>query len=287
MRALITATALMLPGTALAEPCVGGGFDTPLPGAQQVERDYADVPSARYPGVWQQGRIAGFAYRLFPDLTANLADSRDAPQWQIDVLCDPEADSCALETKGTPDPTASDVATALGRCLLGQPVTAADFRRDTPQADLGLPEDAGVTDQDRSLSSGAALATAAGAERALTPDPAQAPAQIGPDFEADRPSAVPDPMQATPAPTPAEPTGDLGPTILPDADCGLSRITPGTSAVQTLQRLLAEDGQDPGGDDGVMGNRTRNALAAALGPDAAGLAVEEAIRALNAKMCKD
>ncbi|WP_378946826.1 hypothetical protein [Paracoccus sp. R86501] len=288
MRGLILITALTLPGAAFSAPCIGAAFDTPLPGAQDVQREYADVPSARYPGLWQQGRVAGFVYKLFPDMTANLADSRDAPQWQIDVLCDAGTESCSQETKGTPDPAATAIATNLGRCLLGEDVTAADFQRATPAALDGLPEDAGVTDRDRSLSSGAALATAAGAEQASIPDATVPSAGPDSDFDAERPAATPDIAQNEPtaADTPAS-TSERGPSILPDATCGLSEITPGTSTVQTLQRLLQADGQDPGGDDGVLGARTRQALAAALGPEAANLQPEAAIRAMNAKMCKD
>lgn len=288
MRALILIAGLTLPEAALSDPCIGAAFDKSLPGAQEVQRHYADVPSARYPGLWQQGRVAGFVYKLFPDMTANLADSRDAPQWQIDVLCDAETASCSQETKGAPDPAATGIAMTLGRCLLGEDVTAGDFQRATPAALDGLPEDAGVTDRDRSLSSGAALAAAAGAERKLAPDATSPIAGPDADFDAERPAAIPEVTQnETIAAVPPAQSGERGPSILPDATCGLSLITPGTSMVQTLQRLLKANGQDPGGDDGVMGGRTRQALAAALGTEAADLQPEAAIRALNAKMCKD
>ncbi|RJE78726.1 peptidoglycan-binding protein [Paracoccus sp. JM45] len=288
MRISAILCAVALPVSVQAAPCVGTAFDQALPGATEVQRHYADVPSARFPGLWQQGRAGGFVYRLFSDLSGSLADSRTAPQWQIDVLCDAAAQSCTQEIQGNPDPQAPDVASSLGRCLLGQEVSASDFQRRTPDAPNGLPEDAGVPDTDRNLSSGAALATAAGADHNLTPDVTlTTPAPADANFDANRPAAIPEvaPNNATaPAPTA---TGERGPTILPDASCGLSSITAGTSAVQTLQRMLQAAGYDAGGDDGIMGGRTKQALDSALGPDSTDLDPEAAIRALNAKMCAD
>lgn len=286
---MIAALAAALPAIAGAEPCVGPNFDRDLPGAVSVERRSSDVPTARYPGIWQEGRIAGFAYQIASDYSAVLSDSHDAPSWQIAVLCSPdEGASCDRTTAGAPDPAAGAIADALTRCLMGEAVTAADFTRPDPATISGLPAETGVPDPERNLDSVAAIATAAGAQRAAelaTSQPA-APTPSGTDQDPDRPAAITaTPDQAPPAETARQ--NDLGPSILPDAPCGLQLIEPGNSTVQTLQRLLARAGQQPGPDDGVMGNRTRDALIAELGPQAAALSTEDAIRALNESMCQE
>ncbi|WP_282603262.1 hypothetical protein [Paracoccus sp. PARArs4] len=271
---------LVWAGPALSEPCVGPNFDRPLPGASNVERRTSDVPTARYPGIWQEGRVAGFAYQLASDLSAVLSDSLDAPSWQIAIECGNDG-GCTRSGDAAPD-AAIPVADALQRCLLGQEVAAADFAIPTARGIAGLPEDAGVTDPERAIDSVAGIATAAGIESAANAPSSTAPA---PNDDPERPAAVRDVPAPEAQPDPA--LVDLGPSVQPDRECRLQLITPGTSTVQTLQRLLIEAGQDPGPDDGVMGQRTRTALVQALDPNAAELSIEGAIRALNAKLCQE
>ncbi|TDL90488.1 hypothetical protein [Meridianimarinicoccus aquatilis] len=70
----------------------------------------------------------------------------------------------------------------------------------------------------------------------------------------------------------------------PPADCGLQLVQEGPP-VLTLQRLLVIAEQDPGPLDGLMGRRTGAALVAYLGPDAADLSIEEAIRQVDLELC--
>ncbi|APX24097.1 MAG: hypothetical protein CML50_12880 [Rhodobacteraceae bacterium] len=161
--ALLILATLPLPCFGQQAPCVGSGFDLPLPGASAVERRSADVPSARYAGIWQEGRVAGYVYQLSSDLSAMLAPTRNAPDWQITVMCDATEDRCDQTRVGAVPDAALPVADMLGQCLLGRDVSAPAAQGG---AMLGLPPDAGVTDTDRIVDSNAALATGAGAEGA-------------------------------------------------------------------------------------------------------------------------
>ncbi|MBT9383027.1 peptidoglycan-binding protein [Pseudooceanicola sp. CBS1P-1] len=269
-----------LPGAALAVPCVGENFDQPLPGATGVARETVDVPAANYPGLWQKGIVAGYVYRLYADLTGTLeawSDTGPSP-WRIDVTCR-SGESCSQSQRGTPPEEASLAAAALGNCLLGQAVSAADFTAPAPApapaaapapalAPADAPADAAETGRPAGLSGGdstsAAQAVAAG-EAPPAPDTAPAGGEAPPD------GAGP---QSAPPQAPATP-------------CGLASIQPGRNPVQTLQRLLGAAGQDPGPADGLMGTRTRQALAALLGnQQAAALSVEQAVSALDQRLCR-
>lgn len=103
---------------AWAEPCVGAAFDTPFPGATGVVTRYADVPSPRFPGLWQEGLIRGYPYVLYANGEADLRDSRRDPMWVISVACDPGATTCVQEMDGTPPEVAVAIATQLGQCFV-------------------------------------------------------------------------------------------------------------------------------------------------------------------------
>lgn len=295
MRAALALLLSLAAHQAQAAPCVGDNFDRPLPGAQDVERRSSDVPTARYPGLWQEGRVAGFAYQLASDLSGSLADSATSPGWQIAIVCDADAATCRHSGAGAPAEAAA-VADALERCLLGMPVSAADFVGETPDGRAGLPPDAGVINPDRSIDSTAGLATAAGID-GTDQEPRDQPApQVDASDDAtgdDRPAAVdqardPDAGdEAQLAEMAQSDLEDMGPSIQPDRPCGLQLVTAGSSTIQTLQRLLAEAGEQPGPDDGVMGGQTRRAILSALGPDAGDLTTEAAISALNDKLCRE
>ena len=60
---LATALVVGAPIAASAQvPCVAAGFDQPLATAEDVMTRYADVPAARFPGLWQEGRIRDYIY---------------------------------------------------------------------------------------------------------------------------------------------------------------------------------------------------------------------------------
>ncbi|WP_106743744.1 peptidoglycan-binding domain-containing protein [Yoonia maritima] len=111
----------------LAAPCVLSTFDKPLPGATNVEWRHADVPSARAPGVWQEGRIGDYVYWLYPTGDGILAESKRASEWRINFVCDSTIGECAYSNIGNPSDTAQDIAATLGRCLLGDTLTEEDI----------------------------------------------------------------------------------------------------------------------------------------------------------------
>ena len=275
----------LLPATGMAQPCVGPAFDQPLPGAENVQRRYADVPSARYPGIWQEGRVAGFTYRLFMDLTAEVNDGSTNPAWQVFLACDPASGLCDESFDGLAPIAASRTAQVLGRCLLGGPVTAEDFApSENARPATGLPPGAGVSaDADRPENPAAGLAAAAALEGLRNPDNTPAPV-IPVSPEDDRPLAFGETEALPPA---LHDTNQLGPNLLPSGQCGLSAIDAGSSPVMTLQRLLQEGDFAPGAADGMMGPRTRQALQRALGDSATGLTVTEAIAALDRALCAE
>jgi len=141
------ALALMLCGRqAAAEPCVGPAFDRPFPGATEVVSRYADVPSANFPGLWQEGRINGLAYALYANGEALLQDSATNPAWSISVTCQDGAERCAQVTTGQPPAAAGGVAAALAECLTGPVLTGPDAPA-APQPPAAPPPPAPVAAQ--------------------------------------------------------------------------------------------------------------------------------------------
>ncbi len=286
MRTAALVLLLALPGAARAqaEPCVGASFDRPLPGASSVERRFADVPTARYPGIWQEGRVSGYFYQLSSDISGLLAPGRAAPEWRVTILCDVAAGRCERQEHGPVPEAARPVAEALGGCLLGAPVAAVYFDSGAATAAerQGLPPDAGLTGEGRAIDPAAGLATAAGrvgARRSPAEDAAR-PADAGEG--ADRPAAF---RAGEGRAGPDLPPGAFNPTLRPPETCGLDAITEDGPPVLTLQRLLASGGWNPGPMDGLMGARTRAALVEALGPGAGDLDTDAALDALDAALC--
>lgn len=101
-----------------AEPCVGDSFDRPFPGATSVETRFADIPSPNFPGLWQEGRIDGYPYRIYANGEASLQDGGSDPLWSIDVLCPGDSDNCTQSVTGTPPEVALGIATRLGLCFV-------------------------------------------------------------------------------------------------------------------------------------------------------------------------
>ena len=161
----ILGLAVASPAFAAVTPCIGPALDLPLPGSQDARQVSADVPSAQFPGLWQQGTVDGLIYRIFGDGTAVLSDDLGAPQWQLRIDCSTSA--CRSETTGIPERGADRIAAVLARCLSGQQVTESELRRDAPDFPTGIPGQ--LPDQGRALGSAAALAAAAGATPSLTP----------------------------------------------------------------------------------------------------------------------
>lgn len=114
----VLAGLIALPSVAVAlPPCVGADLATPLPKATEVAQTTMDIPTARFPGIWQQGQLDGFAYRIFPDLTAVVFDERANTGWRIDLLCTASA-RCVQKVVGSAPEAASAAAKAIGECLV-------------------------------------------------------------------------------------------------------------------------------------------------------------------------
>lgn len=133
MKRLATFTAVwigLLSGSAVSKPCVGAAFDLALKGANAVVTRRADIPSPRFPGVWQEGELNGFFYALYANGEGVLQTTRQSKDWQVTLLCDQAAKTCDRVETGTPPVQALDTVVTLKHCLLGTkrkpvaPVTA-------------------------------------------------------------------------------------------------------------------------------------------------------------------
>lgn len=298
-------------------PCVAPAFDQPLPAAEHVVTRYADVPAARFPGRWQEGQIHDYIYRLYPDLSGSVGDPPRMNDWRVEITCDAQARTCVTEASEEAPELAIKVAEVLGQCLLGADITAEVLESlwtapEIVPEPLPLPlavidpapepvQDEAATLQEEEAERGAAVPPSI----LLAEQTDQAPVDRTLDNEA-RPSQplIPSEDEATNEPAenvnaPPSSDGDwdpnpstearaasplLGPSLQPPQTCGLQTLAEG-SPVLTLQRLLWIADQDPGPRDGIMGRRTLAALVAYLGPEAADLSVEEAIRQVDLELC--
>jgi hypothetical protein len=82
----------------------------------------ADVPSSRFPGLWQEGTIAGWPYRLFSNGDGDIRSDRRSPIWRIAFKCEAETKDCSVTETGTPSDEIKRIAINLQSCLLGQAV---------------------------------------------------------------------------------------------------------------------------------------------------------------------
>lgn len=279
---------------AAAAPCVGDNFERPFPGATEVSTRFVDVPSPRFPGLWQEGRLQGYSYILYANGEATVQDGGLEPQWSISVFCDLENGSCEQVADGTPPAAAVRVATLMGQCFVAPetvdvpPVPEPEpdpVAPDTEGWALVLPDDETDISPQPTLSDTVeeplphpALVAEDGTADA-EPEPAETQAE-----EAESEPAEPQPVEAEAAePAPAQVAAEDPPA--PPAPCGLATVPEGTPGA-TLQRLLVEAGEDPGPIDGFPGRLTRRALIAVLGEDAGNLGTEAAIVALNAHLCQ-
>lgn len=289
----VAAGCFVLPSIAMAlPPCVGADLATPMPSATGVEWRAVDIPTARFSGIWQQGQIEGFAYRIFPDMTAIVFNERDNAGWRIDVLC-AQAAPCVEASVGSVPEAAKAAAKAIGECLIP-----------TPQSPK-VPVSAPVAPKQPALKT---------TVEPPKPAPTAAPvAKPTPPAATAIPALAPKPVKTTPPPSdlsdkakrigteasPLQGSNSRAPAPLPPAGgsalqnkaakparlCVAPSKTDAGSAIRAIQRILRSIGTDPGPIDGVKGKRTTEALKATLGPDAAKLDPVSALIALTAKVC--
>ncbi|WP_417272647.1 hypothetical protein [Celeribacter halophilus] len=247
---------------AFAQTCVGAGFDIPLPGATAVETRHVDIPSPTYPGIWQEGTVRNFFYRIYANGEAALSPSASNSDWEITVLCD--AGTCQKSVTGTAPQAALDTADLLEACLLGgdaaQQLLAAEPDGTAPPPDGTVP--------------------------ALVQDnPPESPTPA-PQAPLSEDSTTPDTVAPEPSPQIIEETAPVTPVPVKDtAPCGLAAIPEGPPGI-TLQRLLVEAGENPGPLDGIPGRRTRTALQNLFGAQSVNMDTAEAITALDNLLCQ-
>lgn len=247
---------------AFAQTCVGAGFDIPLPGATAVETRHVDIPSPTYPGIWQEGTVRNFFYRIYANGEAALSPSASNSDWEITVLC--EAGTCQQSVTGTAPQAALDTADLLEACLLGgdaaQQLLAAEPDGTAPPPDGTVP--------------------------ALVQDiPPESPTPA-PQVPLSEDTITPDTVAPEPTPQITEETAPVAPAPAEDtALCGLAAIPEGPPGI-TLQRLLVEAGENPGPLDGIPGRRTRTALQNLFGAQSANMDTAEAITALDTLLCQ-
>ena len=103
---------------ALAVPCVSPTFDVPFPGATDVTSHVSDLPSSTFPAFWQEGRLEGFAYKIFANGTGLLRSGPEDQLWRIDVICNPGAEDCTVAQTGASPEAALQVAKRIGQCFI-------------------------------------------------------------------------------------------------------------------------------------------------------------------------
>lgn len=82
----------------------------------------ADVPSSRFPGLWQEGTVAGWPYRLFSNGDGDIQSDRRTPVWRIAFMCQAQTKDCSVTETGTPSDEVKRIAINLQSCLLGLPL---------------------------------------------------------------------------------------------------------------------------------------------------------------------
>ncbi|SOH94846.1 hypothetical protein SAMN06273572_105272 [Monaibacterium marinum] len=246
---------------ALSQPCVTSSFDVPLPGATGMRSYVMDVQSAQFPGLWQEGIVAGYAYHIYANGDAILQSSASMPEWVITLKCDASAQECTTETLGTPPDRADEVAVALGQCFWRSDLTEREFGQQPPPEAriLALEMTAPTTPSLPIVEIPRADITQIPRLNHVTlelPAPQQ-PDALSPDF---RSVVVLHPICATVS-------------------------SPSESAGLLLQQLLVAAGANPGPVDGIIGPRTRNALASALPDWDQTQPIEQAVGNLRDKIC--
>jgi hypothetical protein len=211
----VLAGLVFLPPAALAlPPCVGTDLATALPKATEVAQNTLDVPAARFSGIWQQGQLNGFAYRIFPDLTAIVFDERANAGWRIDLICT-EAARCQQTVVGTAPEAARAAAKAIGECLvppekiqlLPAPAAAAPLAAKETTASPALK----------------APAKPAPDPKAKLPAPAIQPAIATAPGQTVKPEGAAKPSPPTPE---AKPTGAAAPAPVPTPAPPIKTATP-------------------------------------------------------------
>lgn len=235
-----------------AQTCVGAAFDKPFPRAVAVETRHVDVPSPRFPGVWQEGFIHGYFYQIFANGEAVLAEGKSDADWEISISCGDE--NCLQDISGRPPEGVDNITELLVLCL-----KKSNLSDDVVEQKLAVSKEATNND---------------GQIHALT-QPLMS-SETGGNPEVVRHEAYDnDGVIAL-----AEATDEA--VAIP---CGLAAIPEGTQG-QTLQRLLVLAGAKPGPIDGIVGKSTRRAITDVLGTPQSIVDVPNTISELHSFLCQ-
>lgn len=287
---------------AAAAPCVGVAYDQPFPGAVDVVMRYADVPSSQFPGIWQEGMVAGNFYQIYANRTAILRADRLSLDWSITVEC--QQRPCLQTVTGLPPDAAKATSIQLEQCLVPPEIKLAAASA-SPKPDqakpkaqtsaIEAPEEAKPKDPvkaaDLAPAKGGKAGNGAGGT-AVGPATQGRPTMAGTAQQTGVNTGVTNgvntgvntgvtigPATSVVCPAPQQNTA-LRPLI-----CGLALVPPDTPAA-TLQRLLVLAGADPGAVDGSFGPKTKNAVVQVLGFAGRDLDLPQAISAVDAYLCR-
>ena len=251
---------------ALAGPCVGDRFEVPYPGATGVETRFADVPSPRFPGLWQEGRIEAYSYTIFANGDARLFDGIHPSNWLIVIDCDIANARCEETAQGTAPKRALQISEQMQLCFLSPESVTAPLPPSRPVGSSKLAEPIG------SVATGSTDKVQVTEAMTL---PTNGAAQTPPDTTIlmEMGSSAHTEELSTPAPAP-----------VPALPCGRAAVPADTPGF-TLQRLIIAAGGDPGPLDGLPGRLTREALISVLGATAYDLDTETAIQVLDVFLC--
>ncbi|MEM5472107.1 hypothetical protein WNZ14_10260 [Hoeflea sp. AS60] len=276
-----------------AAVCVSPFDGASTPVTQSVEQlDPGGLGPAAGTGLFQEGRVAGYIYRIYSDSSALLSERSQNPNWAVDLHCGGDPVQCKQTWIGPIPDDAVDLGSQLARCL-----RSGSERNEgipyLPEATADLPaipssEEPAPVNSHAGLAAAAAVAT----QQALDASVSRVPLveeTLPPEFR-ERPSATND-LPTTLAGEniggeATRPDARLGVSLQPSEGCGLSGVPREGVPILVLQRLLVEAGHHIQPLDGLMGPQTRSALEAQLGQGNGDLEIETAITRVDAALCK-
>ncbi len=290
--------------------CPPQSLEEPLPGVREVTLTRTSVSTARFPGLWQDGKYgaAQLSYRLFQDGSGSVAQDLKLRGWHVDFSCDLETRTCTYEGRSSPPGQAFEAAKEIGDCLIAAPprskkrpeIRPAKAAAQIPPVSAGLnlsPGKAAVTpkvEPARQQASEPATnnppavpdkkaAAATGSRDGKTGErPTASAATVTASTKSSDNLVVTANGNVSSATAPAVPAA---PNVAPaEVRCWTDRL-PEEPVASRLQRMLLLAGFDAGPVDGQVGRRTQKALRLALPDDPRRDAVEEAVVELRKILC--
>ncbi len=291
--------------------CPPQSLEEPLPGVREVTLTRTSVSTARFPGLWQDGKYgpAQLSYRLFQDGSGSVAQDLKLRGWHVDFSCDLETRTCTYEGRSSPPGQAFEAAKAIGDCLVAEPPRSKKRPVILPAKAVPLIRPARPGQNLSPDKVAVALKVAPARQKDSTPAPNRPVA--GPDKKATaatgsgdgKAGAKPAASNATvtastkssgkpvvkatgKGSSPAAPPATLATKkdAPPEVRCWADWL-PDEPVASRLQRMLLLAGFDAGPVDGHIGRRTQKALRLALPDDPKRDEMEEAVVELRKILC--